>query len=32
MGIQEIIFIGIVAVALGGCLIYSIIENNKKNK
>ncbi len=30
MGIQEIIFIGIVGHALGGCLVYSIIENNKK--
>jgi hypothetical protein len=30
MGIQEIIFIGIVGLSLGGCLVYSIIENNKK--
>lgn len=30
MGVQEVIFIAIVAVALGGCLVYSIIENKKK--
>ncbi len=30
MGIQEIIFIGIVGLSLGGCLVYGIIENNKK--
>lgn len=30
MGIRQIIFIGIVGLSLGGCLVYSIIENNKK--
>jgi len=32
MGITEIIFIVIITISLGGCLVYSIIENNKKNK
>lgn len=32
MGITEIIFIVIVAISLGGCLVYSVVENNKKNK
>ncbi len=27
MGIVEILIIGVVFVALGGCLIYSIISN-----
>ena len=31
MAITEIIFIGLVAISLGGCFIYSLIEN-KKNK
>ena len=32
MGIKEIIFIGIMAIPLGGCLVYSIIENKKNSK
>lgn len=30
MGITEIVFISLVAVSLGGCLVYSLIENKKK--
>ncbi len=30
MGVSEIVFIAIVAVSLGGCLVFSIIENKKK--
>ncbi len=30
MGLQEVIFIGIMAISLGGCLVYSILENKKK--
>lgn len=30
MGVTEVVFVAIVSVALGGCLIYSIYENNKK--
>lgn len=29
MGIVEILIIGVVFVALGGCLIYSLISNGK---
>lgn len=30
MGVTEIVFIAIVAVALGGCLAYSIYETKRK--
>lgn len=29
MGIVEILIIGVVFVALGGCLVYSLISNGK---
>ena len=32
MGAVEIILIALVAVSLGGCLVYSIMENAKNNK
>ena len=31
MGIAEIVFVGLVAVSLGGCFVYSIIENKKNS-
>lgn len=30
MGIVEIIIMGLVFVALGGCFVYSLVSNNKK--
>ncbi len=30
MGVTEIVFITIVTVSLGGCLLYSIYESKKK--
>lgn len=30
MGVSEIVFITIVAISLGGCLVFSIIESKKK--
>lgn len=30
MGVTEIIFIAIVAISLGGCLLYSIYETKNK--
>lgn len=30
MGAAEIIIVGLVAISLGGCMVYSLIENKKK--
>lgn len=30
MGVTEIVFIAIVTISLGGCLLYSIYESKKK--
>lgn len=30
MGVVEIVLITIVSVSLGGCLLYSVLENKKK--
>lgn len=32
MGISEVIFVGLVAISLGGCFVYSIIENKKNGE
>lgn len=32
MGISEIVFVGLVAISLGGCFVYSIFENKKNNQ
>lgn len=29
MGAAEVIIVGLVAISLGGCMVYSLIENKK---